>query len=187
MGNYNQILEEVYTFLDCLSKDIVRDKVTREELLHEVIVQILEKDKETIVDIYHNGGINGYVARILLSNYNFPTSPFNYQRIKHKNNVVSFDNYDNFIEWYTFSYDHRSNRDEYEEQALVIQWMKDSGKFTPIQIGMMKSYFGCEYNLSETVREINEKGKICSRVWFHYELQKIKDQISEEFKIRWKS
>ena len=69
-----------------LSKKITRRKDEQDELLQEVIIQILEKDKEQLMLINKEGKLIDYCAKIMLINYNSGYSKYNYQRLKHRNN-----------------------------------------------------------------------------------------------------
>ena len=105
MSNYEDAITEVYRLLEDLSKKITRNRNEADELLQEVIIQILEKDKEQIMSIHKENKLIDYCAKIMLINYNSSYSRYNYQRLKHRNNCPHSIDYENFIELYHFTND----------------------------------------------------------------------------------
>ena len=70
MSNYEDAITEVYRLLEDLSKKITRNRNEADELLQEVIIQILEKDKQQIMSIHRENKLIDYCAKIMLINYN---------------------------------------------------------------------------------------------------------------------
>jgi len=67
MSNYDEAITEVYRLLQDLSKKITRNRNEADELLQEVIMQILEKDKAQIMSINKENKLIDYCAKIMLS------------------------------------------------------------------------------------------------------------------------
>jgi hypothetical protein len=190
MSNYEDAITEVYRLLEDLSKKITRNRNEADELLQEVIIQILEKDKEQIMSIHRENKLIDYCAKIMLINYNSSYSRYNYQRLKHRNNCPHSIDYENFIELYHFTNDINGgyNRDEYVEQRRVIQFMQGSNDFDAIDVGLMRAYFGVQYNFKEMYNELKEQGAgSFSYGWLHNRLKRVKSLMPENFRELWRS
>ena len=188
--NYESAIKDVYSFLMDLSKKITRRKDEQDELLQEVIVQILEKDKEQLMLISKEGKLIDYCAKIMLINYNSGYSKYNYQRLKHRNNCPHSIDYKDFIELYHFTNDIQQtyNRDEYVEQRRVINYMEQNKNFDAIDIGLMKAYFGVQYNFKEMYEELKQSGAgSFSYGWLHNRLKRVKKLMPDNFRELWKS
>ena len=180
----------MYSFLMDLSKKITRRKDEQDELLQEVIVQILEKDKEQLMLINKEGKLIDYCAKIMLINYNSNYSKYNYQRLKHRNNCPHSIDYKDFIELYHFTNDIQQtyNRDEYVEQRRVINYMEQNHNFDAIDIGLMKAYFGVQYNFKEMYEELKQSGAgSFSYGWLHNRLKRVKKLMPDNFRELWGS
>ena len=187
---YEDAITEVYRLLEDLSKKITRNRNEADELLQEVIIQILEKDKEQIMSIHRENKLTDYCAKIMLINYNSSYSRYNYQRLKHRNNCPHSIDYENFIELYHFTNDINGgyNRDEYVEQRRVIQFMQGSNDFDAIDVGLMRAYFGVQYNFKEMYNELKEQGAgSFSYGWLHNRLKRVKSLMPENFRELWRS
>ena len=190
MSNYDEAITEVYRLLEDLSKKITRNRNEADELLQEVIIQILEKDKQQIMSIHRENKLIDYCAKIMLINYNSSYSRYNYQRLKHRNNCPHSIDYENFIELYHFTNDIGGgyNRDEYVEQRRVIQFMQGSNDFDAIDVGLMRAYFGVQYNFKEMYNELKEQGAgSFSYGWLHNRLKRVKSLMPEKFRELWRS
>jgi len=190
MSNYEDAITEVYRLLEDLSKKITRNRNEADELLQEVIIQILEKDKQQIMSIHRENKLIDYCAKIMLINYNSSYSRYNYQRLKHRNNCPHSIDYENFIELYHFTNDINGgyNRDEYVEQRRVIQFMQGSNDFDAIDVGLMRAYFGVQYNFKEMYNELKEQGAgSFSYGWLHNRLKRVKSLMPENFRELWRS
>jgi hypothetical protein len=190
MLNYEKAITEVYALLEDLSKKITRNRNEADELLQEVIIQILEKDKQQIMSIHKEGKLADYCAKIMLINYNSSYSRYNYQRIKHRNNCPHSIDYENFIELYHFTNDIHQDyaRDEYAEQMRVIHYMQNNTDFDAIDVGLIRAYFGVQYNFKEMYNELKEQGAgSFSYGWLHNRLKRVKRLIPENFRQLWRS
>jgi len=190
MSNYDEAITEVYRLLQDLSKKITRNRNEADELLQEVIMQILEKDKSQIMSINKENKLIDYCAKIMLINYNSSYSRYNYQRIKHKKICGHSIDYENFIELYHFTNDINGhyNRDEYIEQARVIKFMQDDNRFDTIDVGLMRAYFGVQYNFKEMYNELKEQGAgSFSYGWLHNRLKRVKSLMPDNFRELWRS
>jgi hypothetical protein len=190
MLNYEKAITEVYALLEDLSKKITRNRNEADELLQEVIIQILEKDKQQIMSIHKEGKLTDYCAKIMLINYNSSYSRYNYQRIKHRNNCPHSIDYENFIELYHFTNDIHQNyaKDEYAEQMRVIHYMQNNTDFDAIDVGLIRAYFGVQYNFKEMYNELKEQGAgSFSYGWLHNRLKRVKRLIPENFRQLWKT
>ena len=185
MSNYEDAITEVYRLLDDLSKKITRNKNEADELLQEVIVQVLEKDKEQILSIHNENKLMDYCAKIMLINYNSAYSRYNYHRLKHRNMCTHHIHYEDFLELYHFTNDisGRYARDEYAEQMRVISYMQQSNDFDTIDVGLIRAYFGVQYNFKEMYNELKEQGAgSFSYGWLHNRLKRVKSLMPENFK-----
>lgn len=190
MSNYEDAITEVYKLLDDLSKKITRNKNEADELLQEVIMQILEKDKEQIMAIQRENKLADYCAKIMLINYNSSYSRYNYQRLKHRNMCPHSINYKNFIELYNFTNEINGHysRDEYAEQMRVIKFMQESNDFDAIDVGLIRAYFGVQYNFKEMYNELKEQGAgSFSYGWLHNRMKRVKKLMPQNFRELWKS
>lgn len=73
----NQIIEKLFTgknFNDCLSK--MEPAHLRDDLKQEIALIVCECPEETIKELYNNGKLDFYVARIIINQSKSNTSPF---------------------------------------------------------------------------------------------------------------
>ena len=95
-----------------------------------------------------------------------------------------------FIELYHFTNDIHQNyaRDEYAEQMRVIHYMQNNNDFDAIDVGLIRAYFGVQYNFKEMYNELKEQGAgSFSYGWLHNRLKRVKRLIPENFRQLWKT
>ena len=69
MDHNPDTIKEIYSFLERLSKEIIKDRNKRHELLQEVIIQIINKESEYIEELKERNEIEPFCARIMNINY----------------------------------------------------------------------------------------------------------------------
>lgn len=100
-----------YYELLSISKKITKGHELSQELLHEVILQLYEKD-EIKLKKYCDSSIKYYITAVMRINYNSKTSPFYYRIRKEAQTYLElFDDY-TYEPLYDF---------EYEEQQIALE------------------------------------------------------------------
>jgi hypothetical protein len=182
-----QLIEEIYYFLQKVSRGITSNKETQHELVQEVTLQVLKKDFDVIEGLKERGELDAWLCSIMYRNYSSNNSPFNYHERKLKDLVP----YSIDLEWVEVEDKKQPpkkiGRDEYNEQQRVLNYMQLCIHFTPLDVNIMIQYFGTQYNFKETHEELVEAGVDVSYGWMYSRLKEIKAKIPNEFKVRWTS
>jgi hypothetical protein len=115
--NYYQLLT--------IAKKLTKNDQLSQELLHECILQILEKEKVTLKS-YDDNSIKYYIVAIMRINYFSKTSPFFY-RIKRERMVMNVD----IASCWDMSYEQEEFETEelyqlLEEEYCELNWFKKS-------------------------------------------------------------
>ena len=115
--NYYQLLT--------IAKKLTKNDQLSQELLHECILQILEKEKVTLKS-YDDNSIKYYIVAIMRINYFSKTSPFFY-RIKRERMIMNVD----ITTCWDMSYEQEEFETEelyqlLEEEYCELNWFKKS-------------------------------------------------------------
>lgn len=73
---YNKIIEEIYLILEEILKNMNIPSGEIDDLKQEIIIVILEYDKEKIMRMYENKQIKFFCVRIIQQQYFSKTSPY---------------------------------------------------------------------------------------------------------------
>jgi hypothetical protein len=66
--------------------------------------------------------------------------------------------------------------------------MEQNQNFDAIDIGLMKAYFGVQYNFKEMYEELKQSGAgSFSYGWLHNRLKRVKKLMPDNFRELWKS
>lgn len=114
----NEYISKNYLSLLQISKNITKGHQLSEELLHEVFLQLYERDSDIILNDYEDNTIKYYITSILRINWFSKTSPF-YYRIKKENS-----NYNEIID--IFSNDDIEEQQQLWEKEILIQCLETS-------------------------------------------------------------
>ena len=182
-----ELIEEIFYFLQKVSKGIKTDPITREELVQEVILQILNKDFTEIEGLRDRGELNAWLCGVMYRNHSSNNSPFNYQKRKYKELVPYSVDYEGFQIKDKGQPVNRINKDEYNEQQSLLNYMRLNIGFSPVDVNIMIEYFGTQYNFKETFELLKAEGVDVSYGWLYQRLKEIKAKIPNEFKVRWTS
>jgi hypothetical protein len=183
------IIEGVYKYLKPLSIKITNNRDKGHDLLQDSIEIIMKKDQDILKKLSDSGEINNYCAAIMYNSYHFQYSKFNYQENKRKKNTPYSIDINDLRNRYQPPEVERTTQslDEYEEQQMVVKYMRQSDYFDPIDINILLCYFGTQYNAKAAWLEVKEAGVKVSWGWWHKRLKEVKEKIPNKFKQRWKA
>lgn len=114
----NEYISKNYTSLLQISKNITKGNQLSEELLHEVLLQLYERDSEIVLNDYEDNTIRYYITSILRINWFSKTSPF-YYRIRKENS-----NYNEIND--IFYDDDLEEQQQLFEKEMLIQCLETS-------------------------------------------------------------
>lgn len=81
----------VETIVANVAKDTTDEDLT--DLCQDIYLALMEKDEETIEELYANKQLNYYVTRMVINNIDSSTSRFFYNYKKNKLKQISMDDY----------------------------------------------------------------------------------------------
>lgn len=89
----NKIAQDrmVETIVANVAKDTTDEDLT--DLCQDIYLALMEKDEETIEDLYINKQLNFYVTRMVINNIDSSTSRYFYNYKKNKLKQISMDDY----------------------------------------------------------------------------------------------
>ena len=197
MDSNQDLIIEVYYFLQKVSKGITNDTSKQHDLTQEVILQLLHKDIKILEQLKERKELDRYLCSVMYTNFSSSRSSLNYHERRYKDLVpysLDYDNEDssqdaNRVENYKMKRvkETKKPKDEYIEQKRLLSYMKICVNFCQVDLNIMTVYFLNGYNFKETYRELTEGGYDGSYGWLHSRLKEVKDKIPKEFKARWTS
>ena len=89
----NKIAQDrmVETIVANVAKDTTDEDLT--DLCQDIYLALMEKDEETIEDLYINKQLNFYVTKMVINNIDSSTSRYFYKYKKNKLKQISMDDY----------------------------------------------------------------------------------------------
>jgi hydroxymethylpyrimidine pyrophosphatase-like HAD family hydrolase len=127
--NYYELLK--------ISKRITKNHELSQELLHEVIMQLYDKD-EIKLKAYDDNQIKYYIVSILRTNWYSQTSPFYYKIRKETKNHVSVDEIYNLADDEQLNFEKQQLFDILEESWAELDWFRKSLFEMYMTLGSMK-------------------------------------------------
>ena len=164
----NYIANNYYTIYNIALKMTKQDPLTK-DLLHEVILQLYDKQVITLKD-YDDNSIKYYIVAVLRINYFSKTSPFHY-RIRRERQLMNVD----VATCWDISYEQQEFETEriyqlLEENYAELDWFKKS---------LLDMYLSLNSSMNAVSRKTNIPKTSISR--YINEIRKI---IKEDIKIK---